>query len=112
MSRLRTICTLTDAGIPVSVSVAPIIPFVTEFEIEHILEAARRQRCRRSLHRAAPAARSQSAIPGMVANLFSGPRAAGDEPHPRYARRQGLGCRFVTVHAWRRRVGRPDPAAL
>ena len=41
MSRLRTICTLTDAGIPASVSVAPIIPFVTEPEIEHILEAAR-----------------------------------------------------------------------
>ena len=40
MSRLRTICTLTDAGIPVSVSVAPIILFVTEPEIEHILEAA------------------------------------------------------------------------
>ena len=39
--RLRTIRTLTDAGIPVSVSVAPIIPFVTEPEIEKILEAAR-----------------------------------------------------------------------
>lgn len=41
MRRLRTIRTLTDAGIPVSVSVAPIIPFVTEPEIERILEAAR-----------------------------------------------------------------------
>jgi len=40
MRRLRTIRTLTDAGIPVSVSVAPIIPFVTEPEIERILEAA------------------------------------------------------------------------
>jgi len=39
--RLRAIRTLTDAGIPVSVSVAPIIPFVTEPEIERILEAAR-----------------------------------------------------------------------
>lgn len=39
--RLRTIRTLADAGIPVSVSVAPIIPFVTEPEIERILEAAR-----------------------------------------------------------------------
>jgi DNA repair photolyase len=41
MRRLRTIRTLTDAGIPVSISVAPIIPFVTEPEIERILEAAR-----------------------------------------------------------------------
>jgi DNA repair photolyase len=39
--RLRAIRTLTDAGIPVSVSVAPIIPFVTEPEIEKILIAAR-----------------------------------------------------------------------
>jgi DNA repair photolyase len=39
--RLRTIRTLTDAGIPVRVSVAPIIPFVTEPEIEKVLEAAR-----------------------------------------------------------------------
>jgi DNA repair photolyase len=39
--RLRTIRTLSEAGIPVSVSVAPIIPFVTEPELEKILEAAR-----------------------------------------------------------------------
>jgi DNA repair photolyase len=39
--RLRTIETLARAGIPVSVSVSPIIPFVTEPEIEKILEAAR-----------------------------------------------------------------------
>jgi DNA repair photolyase len=38
--RLRTIRNLAEAGIPVSVSVAPIIPFVTEPEIERILEAA------------------------------------------------------------------------
>jgi DNA repair photolyase len=38
--RLRTIKTLTDAGIPVGVSVAPIIPFVTDSDLEHILEAA------------------------------------------------------------------------
>ncbi|WEF35845.1 PA0069 family radical SAM protein [Pseudoduganella chitinolytica] len=39
--RLRTIRTLTEAGIPVGVSIAPIIPFVTEPEIERIMEAAR-----------------------------------------------------------------------
>jgi DNA repair photolyase len=38
--RLRTIRTLAEAGIPVSVSVAPIIPFITEPEIERLLEAA------------------------------------------------------------------------
>ncbi len=39
--RLRTIRRLTEAGIPVRVSVAPIIPFVTEPELEKVLEAAR-----------------------------------------------------------------------
>ena len=38
--RLRTIRTLSEAGIPVRVSVAPIIPFVTEPEIEQVLAAA------------------------------------------------------------------------
>ncbi len=38
--RLRTIATLAQAGIPVGVSVSPIIPFINEPELERILEAA------------------------------------------------------------------------
>ena len=38
--RLRTIRTLANAGIPVGVSVAPVIPFVTDSDLERILEAA------------------------------------------------------------------------
>jgi DNA repair photolyase len=38
--RLRTIETLARAGVPVGVSVSPVIPFLNEPEIEHILEAA------------------------------------------------------------------------
>ncbi|WP_088706903.1 PA0069 family radical SAM protein [Noviherbaspirillum denitrificans] len=38
--RLRTIRTLTDAGIPVGVSIAPVIPFVTEPDLERVLAAA------------------------------------------------------------------------
>lgn len=38
--RLRTIKTLADAGIPVGVNVAPVIPFVTDADLERILEAA------------------------------------------------------------------------
>ncbi|MEM5382401.1 PA0069 family radical SAM protein [Paraburkholderia phymatum] len=37
--RLRTIRTLADAGIPVGVSIAPVIPFVTEQDMERVLEA-------------------------------------------------------------------------
>lgn len=39
--RLRTIRTLTEAGIPVGVSIAPVIPFITEPDLERVLEAAR-----------------------------------------------------------------------
>lgn len=38
--RLRTVRTLADAGVPVSVSIAPIIPFVNDEDMEGILEAA------------------------------------------------------------------------
>lgn len=38
--RLETIRRLAAAGIPVSVSVAPIIPFITEQELEKVLTAA------------------------------------------------------------------------
>jgi DNA repair photolyase len=37
--RLRTIRTLSDAGIPVAVSIAPVIPFVTEPDLERVLAA-------------------------------------------------------------------------
>lgn len=38
--RLRTIRALAEAGIPVSVSVAPMIPFITEPDLERVIEAA------------------------------------------------------------------------
>jgi DNA repair photolyase len=39
MRRLRTIRALSEAGIPVGVSIAPVIPFVTEPDLERVLEA-------------------------------------------------------------------------
>ncbi|HRD83989.1 MAG TPA: PA0069 family radical SAM protein [Rubrivivax sp.] len=39
--RLRTIAALSAAGIPVGVSVSPVVPFVNEPELENVLEAAR-----------------------------------------------------------------------
>lgn len=38
--RIAAIRTLTDAGIPVFVSMAPVIPAITDHEMEHILERA------------------------------------------------------------------------
>lgn len=40
-ARLRLIRKLADAGVPVSVNVAPVIPALTDGELEKILEAAR-----------------------------------------------------------------------
>ncbi len=39
--RLRTVRALAEAGVPVGVSVSPVIPFLNEPELERILEAAR-----------------------------------------------------------------------
>jgi DNA repair photolyase len=39
-ARLRAIRTLSDAGVPVGVMVAPVIPVLTDSELERILEAA------------------------------------------------------------------------
>ena len=39
--RLRTLAALSAAGVPVGVSVSPVIPFINEPELERILEAAR-----------------------------------------------------------------------
>ena len=38
--RLRTIRALADAGIPVGVSIAPVIPFITEPDLEKVMQAA------------------------------------------------------------------------
>jgi DNA repair photolyase len=61
--RLRAVERLAAAGVPVSVSVAPVVPGLTDHEIPAILEAA-----------AAAGARSASFIllrlPGAVADLF------------------------------------------
>jgi DNA repair photolyase len=40
-TRLKTIRTLNDAGVPVGVLVAPVIPMITDSELERILEACR-----------------------------------------------------------------------
>ena len=39
--KLRAMRALHEAGVPVGVMVAPVIPMITDMELEHILEAAR-----------------------------------------------------------------------
>jgi len=40
-TRLKTVAALHEAGIPVGVLVAPVIPMITDKDLEHILEASR-----------------------------------------------------------------------
>jgi DNA repair photolyase len=40
-ARLKVMRALADAGVPVGVMVAPVVPAITDHEMEHILEAAR-----------------------------------------------------------------------
>ena len=46
--RLRAIGLLAEAGVPVQVSISPIIPFVTDHELEAILDAAAQAGARRA----------------------------------------------------------------
>lgn len=47
-ARLKTIRALADAGIPVGVLVAPVIPVITDWEMESILDKAHAQGARRA----------------------------------------------------------------
>jgi DNA repair photolyase len=40
-TRLKTVQALQEAGVPVGVLLAPVIPMITDHELEHILEASR-----------------------------------------------------------------------
>ncbi len=63
LNRMRTVRTLSDAGVPVSVSVAPVIPGLTDEEIPSILRMA-------SEYGASSATYSVLRLPGAVEQLF------------------------------------------
>ena len=73
--RLRTIEALARAGVPVGVSVSPIIPFINEPEIERILEAAAAAGATLGVrHRPAPALGGEPDLPALAASSTSRPR--------------------------------------
>ena len=72
--RLEAIRALAEAGIPVGVMVAPIIPALNDHEMERILDARRRRRRERGrLRDAAPAARDEGAVPEWLLRHYPGP---------------------------------------
>ncbi len=111
--RLRTVSTLAAAGIPVTVNVAPIIPFINEPEIERVLEAAAEAGALAgALHRAATALGSRAAVHAMARGAFSGSCGARNEPDARDARRQELRLAVRQADDRRRHMGSVDSAAL
>ncbi len=89
--RLETLRLLSEAGIPTTVMVAPVIPALNEAEIERILESA-------AAAGVAEAGYVLLRLPLEVKDVFReflereypGPRQARDVGDPLHARRQGL----------------------
>ena len=62
--RLETIRRLSEAGVPVGVSVSPVVPFLNEPELERILQAARDAGARHAFY-------TVLRLPGELAPLFT-----------------------------------------
>jgi DNA repair photolyase len=106
-ARLRAMRRLHEAGIPVGVMVAPVIPWINDAELEAVLEAAHDAGAiHRRLRPAAPAAGSGAAVPRLARHPPSRPRRACHEHHQPAARGQGLQQRVWHPHARRRRLCR------
>ena len=75
--RLEALRQLSEAGVPTTVMVAPVIPAINDAEIERILDAAAAVGVKeRGLRAAAPAARSARPVPRMADGELS--RTAAD----------------------------------
>lgn len=119
--RLKMIAALSGAGVPVRVMVAPVIPVLTESEIERILAAAREAGAvhasiipLRLPHEVAPLFRDwlQRHRPGMAAHVMGKLQAmrGGRDNDPRYGHRfRGEGIEAQLMHqrfrVARRRLG-------
>lgn len=124
--RLRMIAGLADAGVPVRVMVAPVIPVLTEPEVEAILTAARQAGAihasmvpLRLPHEVAPLFRDwlERHMPGRAAHVMARVQAmrGGRDNDPRFgARMRGEGPEAELLHQRfrlaRRRLGYAERA--
>ena len=112
-ARLDAMQKLSDAGIPVSVFVSPVIPGLNDHELENLLAAARvARRGKRVLHAAASAARggrAVSRVAGMARTRKGGAHHVGAL---RLARRTRQRCPFWQSHEGTGTLCRPHPPAL
>ena len=107
--RLEAIKALSEAGVPVSVMVAPIVPAINDSEIESILQAAPGGgRDGGRLRAAAPAAGAEGAVSRVAGDRISRPRRQGHQYSALHARRQGLRRRVRREAARQRSLCRAD----
>ncbi len=91
MRRLETLRRLTQAGVPATVMVAPVIPALNGHgDRAHPRRGAGRRRQGGGLRAAAPAAGSARPVPRMADGELSRPLSPRLQADPRHARRQGL----------------------
>ncbi len=110
--RLQIVKALSEAGIPVGVIVAPIIPQLNDHDLEAILEAAAAAGARHAgWIDAAAAARGRAALSRLARRALPAARGARDEPRPADARRQGLRIAIRRAHGRPRRVRRSRPTS-
>lgn len=123
--RLQVIRAVAGAGVPVRVMVAPVIPGLTEHELEAILAAARDAGARGAAYTALRLPREvadlfadwvQRAVPGRAAKILSAVREmhGGRDYDPAWGRRMsGTGVRADLLRsrfrAARRRLGLDQP---
>ncbi len=111
--RLATIRRLAEAGIPVKAMVAPIVPGLTDAELESILAAAAEAGAHSaSLGDAAAAARGLGPVPRLAGRTLPRPFQQGDGQAARDARRPGLFGGMGQKDARRRHLCRTGGAAV
>ena len=111
--RLAAIKALNDAGVPCYVAIAPVVPQITDHELEHIVEAAVAAGARggfylpvRLPHEVAPLFRAwlDEHFPDRAAKVMATIQLAARRPRQR--------PQFLQPDARARAVGRPAPHAL
>jgi DNA repair photolyase len=86
--RLELIRLLRRAGVPVTVLIAPVIPVLTDPELERLIAAAAESGAESAGYVfAAPSTRGCSAVPGLAADPLSRAGGAGDGPGTGKSRR-------------------------
>ena len=113
MRRLETLRRLTQAGVPASVMVAPVIPALNDMEIERILDAAQAAGVREAGY-------VLLRLPLELRDLFRewlkdelpAPRGARVQADPRYERRKGLRFGLGQAHEGHRPLRLDDRPPL